>query len=266
MSEKNNPPPPSEEAVRALSESILAQMMEIRAQAKNAADDAQAEDLPVDSDALEDGLSFEADSDEASFDTDDSEDDIELNEIFSDAAELERYRKTLETLLFDDVTGFVAHLDSEVYSGFMEMLKANYSEHSIVQDDPDLLEWWSIDVGLWSILAEQGEVTIEFQWSEEDAYYLWGRVNTGLPAEFEPALIKLWKTEQLEDDTHQSFVLWPIAELKQIYTTLQKNILNVPVLMDSQFLMQLQTFLQQQALEDGQDPTNHAEWAAWLND
>ncbi|MEC8378707.1 MAG: hypothetical protein VXZ96_00215 [Myxococcota bacterium] len=58
---------------------------------------------------------------------------------------------------------------------------------------------------------------------------------------------------------------WPIDELKLAYSVLQKNILNYPPLMDSVYLERLQTFLQQEAKATGVDPTNHAEWAAWLN-
>ena len=34
--------------------------------------------------------------------------------------------------------------------------------------------WWSVDYGLWIALADEDEVTIEFQWSDDDTYYLWG--------------------------------------------------------------------------------------------
>ena len=35
--------------------------------------------------------------------------------------------------------------------------------------------------------------------------------------------------------------------------------------MDSLYLERLQSHLQQEAKVEGIDPTNHAEWAAWLN-
>ena len=246
MSEKNNPPPPSEDAVKALSESILSQISELRS----------SEELQ----SVEDEPSIDAENSE-----DDSSEGVRISDLFEDAAEFERYRKTLLPFLLDDVTGLINNLDSGVYEGFMRMLTDNYAEHEVVQDDSDNIEWWSVDYGLWVALADEDEVTIEFQWSDDDAYYLWGRIGNGLPIEFDAILIALWRADKFEDDAETSFIYWPIAELKLVYSVLQKNILNHPPLMDSLYLERLQSHLQQEAKVEGIDPTNHAEWAAWLN-
>ena len=55
-----------------------------------------------------------------------------------------------------------------------------------------------------------------------------------------------------------------IGELKLIYGVLHKNLLMEPALMDSLFLEQLQFYLQEAALNNGVDTSNHAEWDRWL--
>ena len=251
MSDKNNPPPPSEEAVKALSETILSQMNEMR--------------NSIDTQVSEDDNGPDNDHNEEGVLEDETSEGLSISDLFSDVSELERYRKTLQPFLLDDVTGLIRNLDETVYEGFMGMLTDNYAEHEVVQDEPDSIEWWSVDVGLWVALANEEEVTIEFQWSDEDAYYLWGRIGNGLPVEFDSTLIALWRADKFEDESDSSFIYWPIDELKLAYSVLQKNILNYPPLMDSVYLERLQTFLQQEAKATGIDPTNHAEWAAWLN-
>ena len=54
-------------------------------------------------------------------------------------------------------------------------------------------------------------------------------------------------------------------ELKLIYRTLHKNLLQEPALMDSRFLEELQRHLQAVAGSEGIDTSNHAEWDQWLN-
>ena len=92
MSEKNNPPPPSEDAVKALSESILSQISELRS----------SEELQ----SVEDEPSIDAENSE-----DDSSEGVRISDLFEDAAEFERYRKTLLPFLLDDVTGLINNLD-----------------------------------------------------------------------------------------------------------------------------------------------------------
>jgi hypothetical protein len=58
---------------------------------------------------------------------------------------------------------------------------------------------------------------------------------------------------------------YPLSELKLIYRLLHSQLPEQLALMDSQLLQDLQTYLQQQAREDGVDVSLHGEWAAWLN-
>ena len=59
---------------------------------------------------------------------------------------------------------------------------------------------------------------------------------------------------------------YPLDELKLIYRLLHSQLPEHMALMDSQMLHDLQTYLQQQASQDGIDVSLHGEWAAWLND
>ena len=59
---------------------------------------------------------------------------------------------------------------------------------------------------------------------------------------------------------------YAIRDLKLIYQLLHERLPNDPMLMDSDLLQDLQTFLQQQASQDGVDVSLHAQWANWLND
>jgi hypothetical protein len=242
MSEKNTPPP-DPEVVQALTESILSQILEVRAQdAAEASQQNPNETADLTGDA-----------------------DLESEEIFSDIAEVTCFQEAVQPLLFDDVTGFMHNLDAEIYSGFISVLQENYPENTFVNETPEHLEWWSIDEMLWRDLSQIDELTIEFQWSENDAYYLWGRVPTEFPVLFDPALLRLWKENHLSYDSNSAFKVWSTTELKLIYRVLQKNIFNHVELMDSEFLSVLQTFLQQSAQDDDVDPTDHSAWSNWLN-
>lgn len=55
-----------------------------------------------------------------------------------------------------------------------------------------------------------------------------------------------------------------VEELKLIYRVLHHHLSEHVELMDTHFLLELQSFLQRQALADGIDPSNHGEWDAWL--
>jgi len=57
---------------------------------------------------------------------------------------------------------------------------------------------------------------------------------------------------------------YPLSELKLVYSLLHSQVLEQPMLMDSDLLHDLQTFLQAQATQDKVDVSTHAEWAAWL--
>ncbi|MEJ2346994.1 MAG: hypothetical protein P8076_12145 [Gammaproteobacteria bacterium] len=59
---------------------------------------------------------------------------------------------------------------------------------------------------------------------------------------------------------------YPIDELRRIYRLLHSQLPQQPELMDSEFLHDLQTLLQQRAAADGVDVSLHAQWASWLND
>jgi hypothetical protein len=61
-----------------------------------------------------------------------------------------------------------------------------------------------------------------------------------------------------------SLVQYPLQELKLIYRLLHTQLPQHPQLIDSELLQDLQTFLQQQAKDDGIDVSHHAQWARWL--
>ncbi len=54
------------------------------------------------------------------------------------------------------------------------------------------------------------------------------------------------------------------ADLKLVYRTLHKSLLQTLDLMDSEFFEQLQTWLQTCAQSDGIDVSDHKQWDAWL--
>jgi len=58
---------------------------------------------------------------------------------------------------------------------------------------------------------------------------------------------------------------YAINDLKLIYHLLHDRLPDDPMLMDSDLLQDLQTYLQQQATNDGIDVSLHAQWASWLN-
>ena len=57
---------------------------------------------------------------------------------------------------------------------------------------------------------------------------------------------------------------YPLAEQKLVYRVLHRHLTETPELMDSQFLHDLQTQLQKQALAEGVDVADHGAWDAWL--
>ncbi len=57
---------------------------------------------------------------------------------------------------------------------------------------------------------------------------------------------------------------YPLQELKLIYRLLHAQLPQQPLLLDSELLQDLQTYLQQQATQDGVDISHHAQWARWL--
>ena len=59
---------------------------------------------------------------------------------------------------------------------------------------------------------------------------------------------------------------YEITDLKHIYRTLHKQLQEDFELMDSEILLDLQTWLQTKAGTEGVDVSIHAQWAAWLND
>lgn len=58
---------------------------------------------------------------------------------------------------------------------------------------------------------------------------------------------------------------YEIQDLKLIYQLLHQRLPDDPALMDSELLHDLQTYLQQQARNEGVDVSMHAQWASWLN-
>ena len=55
-----------------------------------------------------------------------------------------------------------------------------------------------------------------------------------------------------------------LEELKLVYRVLHRNLAEHIELMETHFLLELQSFLQRQAQAEGIDPSNHGEWDAWL--
>jgi hypothetical protein len=57
---------------------------------------------------------------------------------------------------------------------------------------------------------------------------------------------------------------YPLSERKLVYRILHRNLKDFPELMDTQFLTDLQTNLQQAAQAEGIDLSDHGQWDAWL--
>ena len=57
---------------------------------------------------------------------------------------------------------------------------------------------------------------------------------------------------------------YPLDELKLIYSLLHTQLAENPLLMDSNLLHDLQTYLQTEARRAGVDVTLHAQWTTWL--
>lgn len=55
-----------------------------------------------------------------------------------------------------------------------------------------------------------------------------------------------------------------LNELKLIYKVLHSQLREVPELMETQFVIELQTFLQNRAGDDGVDVGVHGDWENWL--
>ena len=61
------------------------------------------------------------------------------------------------------------------------------------------------------------------------------------------------------------FAQFPASELKRVYIALHTHLLEHPELMDTDFLTDLQSWLQHVAGQEGVDVSNHAAWARWLH-
>ncbi len=61
------------------------------------------------------------------------------------------------------------------------------------------------------------------------------------------------------------FAHFPASELKLVYIALHAHLLEHPELMDTDFLTDLQAWLQQIAGQEGVDVGDHAAWERWLN-
>lgn len=53
-------------------------------------------------------------------------------------------------------------------------------------------------------------------------------------------------------------------ELKLIYRVLHQHLTDHPDLMDTDFLIELQNFLQRRAIAAGVDIADHSKWDAWI--
>ncbi len=63
-----------------------------------------------------------------------------------------------------------------------------------------------------------------------------------------------------------AFQDYALSELKLIYRLLHAQLPQNTQLMDSQWLEDLQVYLQRQAAKEGVDVSLHAQWATWLNE
>lgn len=61
------------------------------------------------------------------------------------------------------------------------------------------------------------------------------------------------------------FAQFPASELKRVYIALHTHLLEHPELMDTDFLTDLQSWLQHVAGQEGVDVSNHAAWDRWLH-
>lgn len=55
-----------------------------------------------------------------------------------------------------------------------------------------------------------------------------------------------------------------VEELKLVYRVLHAHLTEHLELMDTHFLLELQRFLQDRAIDDGVDPSDHSAWDVWL--
>lgn len=62
----------------------------------------------------------------------------------------------------------------------------------------------------------------------------------------------------------QQFSTFDLSELKLVYRTLHAHLMEHFELMETDFLTDLQRWLQYRAGEDGVDVADHAQWDAWL--
>ena len=62
----------------------------------------------------------------------------------------------------------------------------------------------------------------------------------------------------------QQFSSFEIDELKLVYRVLHRNLMENLELMDTNFLSELQNWLQYRAGRDGVDVADHGQWDAWL--
>ena len=62
----------------------------------------------------------------------------------------------------------------------------------------------------------------------------------------------------------QQFSTFELSELKLVYRTLHAHLMEHIDLMETDFLTDLQRWLQYRAGEDGVDVADHAQWDAWL--
>lgn len=189
------------------------------------------------------------------------------DESFFTEADERRYIRIIERELRTPVNGFIQNLAEPTLTGLFGVIKENYPENEAVKNNIEAIEWWCVTPWLWGLLADSGGVTIEFQWDPEndENCYLWGKEPNEYPVAYDPLLLALWQSGQLVIDAESIFDCWDVDELKTIFQVAHKNLLTVPMLMDSEWLMNLQGYLQMRAQENEVDPKNHSEWESWLN-
>ena len=65
-------------------------------------------------------------------------------------------------------------------------------------------------------------------------------------------------------DAMNRLAAFDASDLKMIYRTLHKSLMDNLDLMDSEFFTDLQTWLRTLAASEGVDTSDHSQWDAWL--
>ena len=67
-----------------------------------------------------------------------------------------------------------------------------------------------------------------------------------------------------EDRADAVIAALDFADLKLVYRVLHQHLAEHPDLMDTDFLIELQNYLQRKAIAEGVDIADHSKWDAWI--